>query len=498
MQKKLESKSIVSLLSGIVLVDPDLDLEVHGISMDSRQVKPGDLFIAYPGEENDGRHFIQQATQSGAVAILAEDVADGFVLEKPVTKNRALFLVKNVREKISQIAARFYGHPSRQMNITGVTGTNGKTSIAYLLAYAFRNNQCNNSVYFGTLGVGFPDALKESTHTTLDPIHLQENLSDYQKQAVTHATLEVSSHALAQGRVAQIEFDTAVFTNLTHDHLDYHITMEAYGEAKAKLFKQFGLNSAGINWDDAFGASLYESLDASILKMGYSLQNPTADIFADNIIYSFQGIQANIRTPWGEGVLKTPLIGRFNVYNILAVVGVLGLFYPLKAVLKIIEQLPHVPGRMQCLSKENKPLFVIDYAHTPDALKNVLMTAKDLIQGTGGELWCVFGCGGDRDKTKRPVMGRVAEEYADHLLITNDNPRTEEPEVIAKDIFSGIKNRQNIKMILDREKAITYAYQQAKPRDIILIAGKGHESYQIIGAEKYFFSDETVCMKLLE
>ncbi len=540
------SKSLAFLLSGIAVVDPDSDAEIHGLSIDSRLVKPGYLFVAYPGEKTDGRNYIEEAIKAGASAILAEEnltiqqdtlnFVGAFPLWAPVNgqpQKIAIITAKNIQHKISQIAARFYEHPSRQMHITGITGTNGKTSIAYLLSCAFNQLNVNNvnkdkshheahkaihnntSIYFGTLGTGFPDALQESTHTTLDPIHLQQYLAKFLKKQVTHATLEVSSHALEQGRVAQIEFETAVFTNLTRDHLDYHKTMEAYGESKAKLFKQFGLKSVVINWDDSFGFNLYESVKDSIFKIGYSLNNPKADIYADNIKYSHEGIQANITTPWGDGILKTPLIGRFNLYNILAVVGVLGLSYPLEKVLTCIEKLPHVPGRMQCLSVEktetiqnnnfHKPLLIVDYAHTPDALKNVLQTAKNLTQETGGELWCVFGCGGDRDKGKRPEMGKIGTELADYAIITNDNPRSENPEQIAEDILAGIAHKikannlvtEQLKIILDREEAITYAFNHAKPNDIILIAGKGHEPYQIIGEDKNYFSDEAVGLKLL-
>lgn len=485
-------------MAGIAWVDPEMDCEIHGLSMDSRHVKPGDLFFAYPGEKADGRDFIQQALRAGASTILAES-NDSY--EWPVLPQGTIVLkTDNLQYKVSQIAARFYDHPSRQMNVVGVTGTNGKTSIAYLLATAFNHLEMKNAcIYFGTLGTGFPDALQESTHTTLDPIHIQQYVANFLRKKVTHAALEISSHALDQGRVAHIEFKTAVFTNLTRDHLDYHKTMEAYGAAKAKLFKQFGLKSAVINLDDPFGFSLYQSLSEKIFRIGYSLDNPDADIYADHFLFSNQGIQANIKTPWGEGVLKTPLMGRFNLYNILAVLGVLGLSYSLDDILKCIETLPHVPGRVQCISSEKKdaPLMIVDYAHTPDALQNVLRTAKNIAEIMNGKLWCVFGCGGDRDKGKRPEMGKIAEQGADYMIVTNDNPRTEDDRTIANEIVQEISDQKNLMIILDREKAITHAFQQAKRNDVILIAGKGHESYQIMGTEKHYFSDEVVCRKLL-
>lgn len=491
--QSIKSKSLASLLAGIVLVDPEKDTNIHGLKLDSRCVTVGDLFIAYPGDQVDGRDFIEQAVRSGAKAILAEE--DSNYTWPSLAPEVVLYKVQDLRHKISQVAARFYDNPSRKMHLTGITGTNGKTSIAYLLSCALDQITKNSCVYFGTLGVGFPHKLEESTHTTLDAISLQHYLADFSEEGVTHGMLEVSSHALDQGRVENIEFETALFTNLTRDHLDYHKTMEAYGEAKKKLFKQFGLKSAVINWDDTFGFELYTSLPDAIFKMGYSLNNPDADIYADQIrLMDNGGMRANIQTPWGEGILETPLIGRFNLYNILAIVGVLGLSYPLEQVLDCIKALPHVPGRMECVS--GKPYFIVDYAHTPDALENVLITSKELLHLKTGKLWCVLGCGGDRDKGKRPLMGKIAEQWADHVIITNDNPRTENPMSIAEDILEGIKDKKAVSIILDREKAIHYAFEQAKKNDIILVAGKGHECYQIIGKEKHFFSDVAVCKKM--
>lgn len=495
------NKSLAFLLAGITLVDPEKDAEIYGLNIDSRLIKRGDLFIAYPGEHVDGRKFILQAIKAGASAILAEE--DSTYNWPLLPRNVILLQVKDVRHKIGQIASKFYDHPSRYMHLTGVTGTNGKTSIAYLLSYAFNTLNLKNSscIYFGTLGTGFPNALQETSHTTLDAIHIQQYLANFSKKGVTHAALEVSSHALDQGRVAHVEFQTAVFTNLTRDHLDYHKTMEAYGEAKAKLFKQFGLKSAVINWDDAFGLRLYESLSENIFKIGYSLTNPNADIYVNNVLMTDAGTSGNIQTPWGEGILKTPLIGRFNLYNIMAVVGVLGLSYPLEKVLKCLESLPHVPGRMECIMSKKidkkLPLFVVDYAHTPDALQNVLLTARDLAQVRSGKLYCVFGCGGDRDNGKRPEMGKIAEKLADHIIITNDNPRTENDAKIAEEIVDGVANKRYLNVILDREKAIQHAFENAHENDVIVVAGKGHERYQIVGTEKHFFSDTEVCEKLV-
>lgn len=513
-------RSLASLLAGITFVDPDMDCEIQGLSTDSRQVKAGDLFMAYPGGSVDGRDFIEQAIQAGAAAILAEENERLNIenINASLLKKIIFVQAKNIQQKIGQIASRFYENPSRKMHVVGVTGTNGKTSIAYLLAEAINHLTAKNAcVYFGTLGTGFPQKLQETTHTTLDPVHLQQSLSEFPNKHVSHVAMEVSSHALDQGRVASIEFETAVFTNLTRDHLDYHQTMEAYGMAKARLFKQFGLKSAVINVDDAFGQQLYDGLPKDVFGLKYSLNDPSADLYASNLSITNNGMQMQINTPWGEGVLKTSLVGRFNVYNLLAVVGVLGLSYPFNTILACLEKISPVPGRMQCITAEsrindvsqsNTPFLIIDYAHTPDALEQVLKTARELAKMTKGSLWCVFGCGGDRDQGKRSEMGKIAEQLADHIIITNDNPRSENPEKIAKEIFLGMKSaephsekQKTIQIILDREQAIKTAFQAAcsdseSIKNIVVIAGKGHEQYQIIGAQRAFFSDEAICRSL--
>lgn len=504
-------KSLATLLAGITFVDPDMDCEIQGLSTDSRQVKPGDLFVAYPGGSVDGRDFIEQAIQAGAMAILAEET-DKLNVHSNHLKNSVLLQAQNIQQKIGLIASRFYENPSRKMHVVGVTGTNGKTSIAYLLAEAINHLTAKNAcAYFGTLGTGFPRKLQETTHTTLDPIHLQQCLAGFSNKQVTHVAMEVSSHALDQGRVASIEFETAIFTNLTRDHLDYHQTMDAYGMAKTRLFKQFGLKSAVINVDDAFGQQLYDHLPKTIFRLKYSLNDSLADLYASNFTMTNSGMQMHINTPWGEGMLKTSLVGRFNAYNLLAIIGVLGLTYPFEKILACLETLTPVPGRMQWITvananQSNTPFLIIDYAHTPDALEQVLKTAQELAHMTKGSLWCVFGCGGDRDQGKRAEMGRIAAQLADHIIITNDNPRSENPEKIADDIFLGMIKKdsgkqKDIQIILDRKNAIKTAFRAAmvdskNGRNIVVIAGKGHEQYQIIGTQREFFSDEAVCRSL--
>ena len=494
--------SLASLLAGIIAIDPEEDTIISGISLDSRMVKPGDLFVAYPGEISDGRDFIESAIASGAVAVLKEGSLHSEGKKTHGGTDYFSFSIPQLQQKISHIAARFYEHPSRRLNITGITGTNGKTSIAYLLACMINLLESKETcTYMGTLGTGFPQQLQESSHTTEDAINLQKTLAQYLKKGITHVSMEVSSHALAQGRVARVEFDTAVFTNLTRDHLDYHETMEAYGAAKAQLFQQFGLKSAIINKDDAFGAQLAESLPPSIFTLQYSLKDEKADLYANEVVITDHGTEMFVRTPWGEGKIKTSLLGEFNVSNLLAVLGVLGTSYPFEKVLTCVEKLSPVPGRLQHIYNPNRlkgPWCLVDYAHTPDALENALLTAKKIAQEKQSELWCVFGCGGDRDAGKRPLMGAIAEKFADHIVITNDNPRTESPTVIIQDILQGMTGQHpDVQVVLDRREAITKAFNTSE-NSIILIAGKGHEPYQIIGNEKFEFSDIDVCRSLTE
>lgn len=455
------------------------DFEVTGIEQDSRRVKAGDLFLAYPGTTSDGRQFIEAALDQGAAAVLYAS-EDGMF----VTRERC-FGLPHLSQLRGEIANRFYGNPSKVMSVIGVTGTNGKTTIAYLLTQAYtRLNQ--PAIYMGTLGVGPVDDITPIGLTTPDPVSLQSFFATAFKAGRKVACMEVSSHALAQGRVNGIYFKGAIFTNLTHDHLDYHETMEAYAEAKACLFSRTELAYVVINDDDPYAPLMKEHVSSTVKIYTYGLSEGR-DVYATDITLDRHGSQFKLHSLWGVYEVRMKLIGAFNVYNALAVLTALGAAgFPMDKAVALMQSLNASPGRMEMVHEH--PCVIVDYAHTPDALENALKTLKAL---KGEKLHVVFGCGGDRDKTKRPLMGEIASRYADHVIITSDNPRTEDPLVIINDIQDGVPF-SSLVTEPDRKKAISLALKNASPNDIVLIAGKGHEDYQQIGKERHFFSDQAV------
>jgi len=380
---------------------------IRELTLDSRKVRPGDLFMAVPGHQQDGRVHIADAISRGAAAIAYE--AEGAA--EMTAASAALVPVRNLAEQLSAIAGRFYGEPSRGLHLVGVTGTNGKTSVTCLIAQALDRlgERCG---IIGTLGTGFHGELELGQHTTPDAIGVQANLANLRQQGARAVAMEVSSHGLAQGRVAALAFDIAVFTNLSRDHLDYHGTMEAYGEIKARLFKMPGLGCRVINLDDPFGRTLAaQQLESRLIT--YSLDDASAYLYCPHAQLDDDGIHARLVTPQGERSLRSPLLGRFNVSNVLAVIGaLLGMNYPLDEILSVLPEIEGPVGRMQRLGGGDRPLVVVDYAHTPDALEKVLSALRPVVM-PGRELVCVFGCGGDRDAGKRPLMGRIAGELAD-------------------------------------------------------------------------------------
>ncbi len=499
--------NLYTLLKGIAPWPAEQAVSITGMTEDSRKVRPGDLFIAYAGPKSDRPRFIEQAIKNGAVAILKEIESDTPSFE--VIRNIPTAVIPHLKKQVATIAARFYENPSDKLKFIGITGTNGKTSCALFIAHLLAEHQVRCGIV-GTLGAGFPNEITPGTLTTPGAIDLQHTLATLQQRGATQIAMEVSSHSLVQHRVAGIPFETAVFTNLTRDHLDYHGDMYHYGEAKRLLFLTPGLKHAVINADDAFGRDLLgltqecgrpaRNKDTERNKKvgeppalpayyAYSIehQNTTVPtVYADNLKFHSRGFSADIRSPWGEGELHSQLLGRFNLSNLLAALTTLcvsGL--PFHSVLAQLTHLSTVPGRMQCLGGGDKPLVVVDYAHTPDALEKALLALRE---HTEQKLWCVFGCGGDRDAGKRPLMGQIAEAHSDHIVITNDNPRSENPKTITDEILKGIKNSAVI-VEHDRKRAIAYALQHAKPGDVILIAGKGHETYQQIGDTRTHFSD---------
>ncbi|MBD9482387.1 UDP-N-acetylmuramoyl-L-alanyl-D-glutamate--2,6-diaminopimelate ligase [Pseudomonas sp. PDM14] len=454
---------------------------IRELTLDSRKVRPGDLFLAVPGTAQDGRAHIADAIARGATAVAYErtgaDVPDGNGAE--------LVAIKGLVAQLSAIAGRFYGEPSRALRLIGVTGTNGKTSVSQLLAQALDKlgERCG---IVGTLGTGFYESLQSGRHTTPDPVAVQATLADLKKAGARALAMEVSSHGLDQGRVAALDFDVAVFTNLSRDHLDYHGTMEAYGAAKARLFAWPDLRCRVINLDDAFGRQLAAQPHDSRL-ISYSLEDSSAYLYCRETAFDDHGVRAHLVTPQGEGNLHSSLLGRFNLSNLLAVVGaLLGLNYALDEILRVLPELQGPVGRMQRFGGGKLPLVVVDYAHTPDALEQVL---KALRPHVAGRLLCLFGCGGDRDSGKRPLMAEVAERLADAVLVTDDNPRTEDPQRIVADIRAGFTKPEQVEFVHGRGQAIAKAIGEASAADVILLAGKGHEDYQEIDGVRHAFSD---------
>ncbi len=462
-------------------------LQISGMCMDSRAVQPGDAFVALPGARHNGCEFIAEAARRGAVVALVEAPAHG--------DDKALAVVPVVAlgERVGALAARFYGNPSANLRVIGVTGTNGKTTCTQLLAQAFGllGRRCG---VIGTLGWGFPGKMTDTGHTTPDPVTLQRALASLGEQGAVVAAVEVSSHALKQGRTHSVQIDTAVFTNLTHDHLDYHGTLDDYGASKKLLFETPGLGCAVVNADDAFGVTILADARAETKSISYGLAQGSAQVRASAAGYGVDGLSAWVDTPWGSGELRTPLMGQFNLSNALAVLSVLKLHgVALADALAVFPRLRAVPGRMERIDVGANPLVIVDYAHTPDALEHTL---RALRVHCNGRLWCVFGCGGDRDRTKRPLMGRIAWEHADELVITSDNPRSEPAGAIIDEICTGVPG-EGARREPDREQAIRLALGAAGPGDCVLIAGKGHEDYQEANGVRVPFSDAGTARRLL-
>ncbi len=468
---------------------PEVDVEVRDLQNDSREVGVGDVFLAYPGAALDGRRFIHHVIRKGASAVLYEP--DNFPEDVSLTSTVPLIPFPKLSDNLAALAHRFYDISSHPLKITGVTGTNGKTTIAHQLAEAHLLLG-TTSVYMGTLGQGEPGALKFMLNTTPDALHIQRCFYEYVSGGVEHVCMEVSSHALEQKRVDGIEFKHAIFTNLTPEHLDYHKTLDAYAKAKAKLFATKGLEVAIINQDDAYAHVMREAVlpETKIITYGMS---EGCDVRATNVKLDMTGSTFDVTSPYGNFECRLNTIGRFNVYNALAVMtSLLEQGHTVEEVQEVLPKLSGSPGRMEIVNKS--PVVIVDYAHTPDALDNALMTLKSL-KHKDTKLFVVFGCGGNRDTLKRPMMGRVAEEQADYVILTSDNPRKEDPNHILDEIKAGMQRGNQVTVIENREDAIKHAMELAGPEDMILIAGKGHETYQEVGNARLPFSDETVVRK---
>jgi UDP-N-acetylmuramoyl-L-alanyl-D-glutamate--2,6-diaminopimelate ligase len=528
------------------------DLDALGVNVtrlvsDSRLVQPGDTFVAYPGAQADGRRFIAQAIAQGANAVIWE--ALGFQWDSAWhVPNLA---VRDLRHRAGEIADRIYGQPSHKLWMVGVTGTNGKTSCSHWLARAL-SALGRKSALLGTLGNGFPGTLQASANTTPDALTVHGLLAEYAQQGAQAAVMEVSSHALTQGRVNGVHYDVALLTNLTRDHLDYHGDMQSYAAAKRRLFDWEQLRYAALNLDDAFGAELAEELilgegrrttlipspqssdgttshstkpaggqvagypasgrgserekQSSIPEViGYGLNDASLRlaerlglrmVYGDLTRMDAQGLTVQLHTSWGAAQLQSRQVGRFNASNLLGTLAVLlAGDVGLEDAVRELGLQKAVPGRMQTMGGKDVPTVVVDYAHTPDALEKVLITLREVTAPSGGKVICVFGCGGDRDRGKRPMMGTVVSRFADASIVTSDNPRSEDPRAIIDAIVLGMQGDYQI--IEDRARAIAHAVAQARPMDTVLLAGKGHEDYQEIDGVRHPFSDSEIAHRAL-
>ncbi len=488
--------SLKWLLDGIAVV-PDNDAQIVDLAIDSRDVRAGSLFLALRGSRSHGLDHVAEARARGAAAVLWEPTAG---IEPPDFSGKPFAApIPNLRSVVGRIADRFFRWPSSQMRIVGITGTNGKTTCAYLITQCLEGLG-RSAAYMGTIGWGRIGRLETPTHTTPDAVSVHRLLARLKSDGVREVAMEVSSHALDQGRVDGVRFHSAAFTNLSRDHLDYHASMQAYGEAKARLFAGQDLEQAIINVGDPFGRELAHKLAGgaplTAVWVGSGADAWLAERFleAREVRIDLHGISLDIEGSSGEISVSTRLLGRFNAENVLVVLGcLLSLGVSPGEAAAALAACHAPPGRMEVVEATGKPLAVIDYAHTPDALAKALTSLREHCRGS---LWCVFGCGGDRDAGKRPIMGAIADELADEIIVTDDNPRSEDPQEIIRAITRGI-NAHPARVIPDRAAAIAAALHRAHADDVVLIAGKGHEDYQIYGATRRSFSDRTEALKSL-
>jgi UDP-N-acetylmuramoyl-L-alanyl-D-glutamate--2,6-diaminopimelate ligase len=463
---------------------------IERLSSDSRRASAGVAFFAYPGEGADGRAHIGSAVERGAAAVIWEEERFAWRPEWRVP-NAPL---RGLKQQAGRLAHEFYGRPSESLWMCGVTGTNGKTSCSHWVA-ALLNKKDVASRVIGTLGSGIPGALQPLVNTTPDALEIHRLLREFLSQKADAVAMEVSSHGLAQGRVNGVAFDCALFTNLSHDHLDYHGSMDAYAQAKARLFDTAGLGAAVLNLDDPVGAQFAKRLTARGLRtIGYGLIGPYQGVKEFIAVKPLESGQVQIDSSWGRAVVAINQLGRFNVSNAMGVLGCLLAYgVSFKEGVDLLAALPPVPGRMEKIAE--RPLVVIDYAHTPDAIDKVLQALRPLADERRGRLLAVFGAGGDRDVTKRPLMGAAAARLADGVFVTSDNPRSEDPLAIIAQITKGIPGKHEVEP--DRARAIERAVRSAGSADVVLIAGKGHENYQEVSGKRLPFSDAAVARAAL-
>lgn len=479
------------LLAGIEhqVLQGDPNQEITGIEYDSRNIKTGDAFVCIPGFKTDGHHYASQAIANGARTLLVERPAAGSV-------ECTMVLVKDTRQILPLLASRFYKEPSRTLRVVGVTGTNGKTTTTHLIKAILEENGFAVGL-IGTLNASFQGYQEKLANTTPESLDLERFMRRVCDNGGRYLVMEVSSHALDLGRVREIDFDAAIFTNLTQDHLDYHKSLENYRDAKLQLFANLPVESgrlAVINADDPQADSFLNASKGD--KITYGIRN-SATVRATDVRITPRGSFFTVLYPGGETSFEIRLAGLFNVYNALAAISfAIGEKIPTSVIKQALEKVPGVPGRFETIDEGQDYTVIVDYAHTPDGLKNILKTARQI---TGRRIITVFGAGGDRDRTKRPLMGRIAAEYSDFSIVTSDNPRSEEPLAIIEEIVVGVKEKEeaHYAVVPDRREAIRHAIYLAHPGDMVVIAGKGHEDYQIIKGKVYPFDDRLVAREYI-
>jgi len=490
----MPEKIFKNLIAGVGVVEMlgSLNLEIKHVSFDSRKIRQGGLFVAVPGQRKDGKIFIEEAVKNGAIAVVTQsplETLPSFIAKK---NNVTTLRVEDSRKALSVISANYYGQPTKDLNMTGITGTNGKTTLTYILE-ALSKVVGRQAGVIGTIDSHFKGTVDPSTMTTPESLDLNRIIRQMVDAGVSDCFLEVSSHALSQKRVYEMRFDAGIFTNLSRDHLDFHGDMDEYKNSKAKLFRQNTVKTSIINIDDPVGKEFAEEFKSNSITTGI---NCSADVSAENISLTDTQSKFILKTPLGSADIKTNLLGRHNIYNLLSVAAyATAQGISLDVIQNTFQKIPTIPGRFESVKNDRGFSVLIDYAHTQDALSKSIIASKSF---TRGEVIVVFGCGGDRDKGKRKEMGRVALENADFTVITSDNPRTEDPNQIINDIRKGITFDGSYITITDRREAIAYAINRAEKNDLILIAGKGHENYQILGEKKVRFDDKKVAQEFLK
>ena len=494
------------LLEGFIddaLIEQCRDITINALVQDNRKARSGNLFIAHQGYNTHGLLYAQDAVAKGVTVVLWDgDVENRNEILDSISNKVLCLHCDDLKFKVGAIASRYYEQPSLSLNTIGVTGTDGKTSIAHFLAQCLDAYDVHCGV-LGTLGNGFINDLHPTGLTTVDALLVQKTLAEIQQAGARHVVMEVSSHGLDQGRVNGVAFTTAVLSNMGTDHLDYHGTLDNYATAKRRLFYTPGLGAAVINLDDEFGRKLAAEVRDHVCVWGYSLEKDVsaykdiADYFVNTQkIEPFDlGYRLTVSTPKGEACFDIPLLGRFNVSNTLAVLSTLLVSqFTLEHTLNSLSSIHSVDGRVEIITESDKPTVVVDYAHTEQGLSAVCQSMREHFKG---EMWCVFGCGGDRDSSKRPLMAKVAEKYADRIIVTTDNPRHEGPQDIIDEMMTGFSSVENVEVVLDRRQAIDIAITNAQPGDVVLLAGKGHETSQIVGDVHIAFDDRRVAREFL-